>query len=190
MILFLFVLAGFLAACAANCRRGTANQYGNISSVRGLWLPVAGLLAELPFSYLPAFAGKVPWLFTGLSYLCIIMFLILNRRRAAGAILAGAGTLCNLLVILCNNFRMPVSPLALAMFPGMTPEAVYAKKANYFVATHGARFYFLGDIIPVRIPYVGSFISVGDILLGLGITAFIFSVLTETLSPSRSPSAE
>jgi len=183
MVLFVFVLAGFLIATAVNHIRGVKNQYGNLSSVRGLWLPVAGLLAELPFSRFPDFAAKVPWLFTGISYLCIIAFLILNRRRLTAVILAGAGTLCNLLVIVCNNFRMPVSPAALAMFPGMTPEAVYAKKANYFVATDGARFYFLGDVIPVPALYIGSFISAGDILLGLGIACLIVSVLTERKSP-------
>lgn len=185
MVLFLFVLAGILIAAAVNCRRGVKMQYGNVASIRGLWLPVAGLLAELPFSYFPDFAAKVPWLFTGLSYLCIILFLILNRNRRSAVILAGAGTLCNLLVIICNHFRMPVSVQALAMYPGMTAEAVYARKANYFIASDGARLYFLGDIIPVPIPHIGGFISVGDILLGLGIACFVVLILTDTLNRPR-----
>ncbi len=179
MVLFLFVLAGILVAIAVNRSRGVKSQYDNIADIRGVWLPVAGLLSELPFSYFPAFAAKIPWLFTGLSYLCIIIFLILNRRRWLAAVLAGAGTLCNLLVIVCNNFRMPVSPKALAMYPGMTAAAVYAKKANYFIAGSGTRFYFLGDVIPVPVPLIGGFISVGDILLGLGIACFTAMVLTQ-----------
>jgi len=185
MILFLFVLAGILIAVVVNYSRGVKMQYGNVASIRGLWLPVAGLLAELPFSYFPDFAAKVPWLFTGLSYLCIIIFLILNRNRRPAVVLAGAGTLCNLLVIVCNHFRMPVSVQALAMYPGMTAEAVYARKANYFIAAEGARLYFLGDIIPVPIPHIGGFISVGDILLGLGIACFVALVLTSTIDRPR-----
>lgn len=185
MILFLFVLAGILIAAAVNYSRGVKMQYGNVASIRGLWLPVAGLLAELPFTCFPVFAAKVPWLFTGLSYLCIIIFLILNRNRRPAVVLAGAGTFCNLLVIACNHFRMPVSVKALAMYPGMTAEAVYARKANYFIALDGARLYFLGDIIPVPIPHVGGFISVGDILLGLGIACFVALVLTEINRPRR-----
>lgn len=182
MVLFLFVLAGILVATAVNHSRGIKNQYGNIAAIRGLWLPVAGLLSELPFTYFPSFAAKVAWLFTGLSYLCIIVFLILNRRRWLAAVLTGVGTLCNLLVIVCNNFRMPVSQKALVMYPGMTAEAVYAKKANYFIAGSGTKFYYLGDVIPVPVPLVGGFISVGDILLGLGIACFIVLILTDTMS--------
>ncbi|MDF2632370.1 MAG: hypothetical protein K0Q85_966, partial [Caproiciproducens sp.] len=94
-------------------------------------------------------------------------------------LLIAAGTICNYSVIALNHFRMPVSPAALAMYPGMTPEAVYAKKVNYFVATNGAKLYFLGDVIPVHLKRVGGFFSIGDVLLGFGIMIFIISVLTK-----------
>jgi hypothetical protein len=178
MLLFLFALAGIVISLAMNRLQGRKNPLQNVSDIRGLWFPIAGVLLELPFSYFPSFALQFAWILTTLSSLCVVAFLILNRRRALSVLLIAAGTVCNYCVIAFNHFRMPVSPAALAMYPGMTPEAVYAKKVNYFVATDGARLYFLGDIIPVHLKRIGGFFSVGDVLLGLGIMLFIISVLT------------
>lgn len=178
MILFLFALAGIVIALLMNRLQGRNNQLQNITDIRGLWYPIAGVLLELPFSYFPAFALQFSWILTTMSSLCIIVFLVLNHRRLLPVLLIAAGTICNYCVISFNHFRMPVSPAALAMYPGMTPEAVYAKRANYFIATgNNAKLYFLGDVIPVHVKLIGGFISAGDVLLGLGIMFFIISVL-------------
>ncbi len=179
MFLFVFVLIGIVISLAINRYYGRKNQFQNVFNIKGMWLPICGLLLELPFSYFPVFALQFAWLLTSLSSVCVFIFLILNRRRWLPVLLIAAGTLCNYCVIAFNHFRMPVSPVALSMYPGMTTEAVYASKVNYFIASNGARLYFLGDIIPVRLPLVGGFLSAGDVLLGFGIMFFIILVLTE-----------
>lgn len=179
MLLFAFVLLGILIGMALNRYHGRKNQLRNVSNLSGLWFPIAGLLLELPFSYFPAFALQFNWLLISLSSLCVFTFLIVNRRRWLADFLIAAGTLCNYCVIAFNHFRMPVSRAALAMYPGMTAEAVYAKKVKYFIASGEVKLPFLGDVIPVHLPILGGFISVGDVLLSFGVMIFIILVLTE-----------
>lgn len=179
MLLFAFVLGGIVIGTAMNRFHNRKNQLQNLLDIRGLWFPIVGFLLELPFSYFPAFALQFNWLLTSLSSLCILVFLMFNFRRGLPILLIAAGTLCNYCVIAFNHFRMPVSPDALAMFPGMTAEAVYAKKVNYFIALGDVRLYYLGDMIPVHLPLIGGFFSVGDVLLGFGIMIFIILVLTQ-----------
>lgn len=178
MILFVFVLAGILIGFAVNWRRGRKNSLGGVSRLHGLWLPIAGLLLDGSFSYLPAFALRYAGIITCTSYLCIFGFLFLNREKKFPVILMALGSLSNFIVIASNGFRMPVSPAALAVYPGMTAQAVYAKRVNYFIAQNGANLYFLGDIIPAPLHGLGGFLSIGDLVLGLGLLLFIVWVLT------------
>lgn len=178
MILLFFALAGILIATLMNLFHGEKNRYQNIMEIRGLWLPILGLALELPFSCFPAFAAKVGWLFTISSYLCIFAFLILNRKKGIPVSLIGLGAFCNFFVIACNGWRMPVSARALSVYQNITAEAVYAKRANYFVASNGANFSFLSDILYIPVPRIGGFISIGDILLGFGTALFIIQILT------------
>ena len=179
MLLFVFVLLGIVIGMAMNRYQGKKDQLRNVSNLSGLWFPIAGLLLELPFSYFPAFALEFNWLLVSLSSLCVFLFLIVNRRRWLADSLIAAGTVCNYCVIAFNHFRMPVSLSALAVYPGMTAEAVYAKKVKYFIASGDVKLPFLGDMIPVQLPILGGFISVGDVLLSFGVMIFIILVLTE-----------
>lgn len=189
MGLFLFVAAGILTGMLVSWRRAGKVSLAGAAFVRGLWLPVAGFLLDGLFSWFPAFALRFAAPITCASYLCILAFLYLNRAERLPALLMAAGSLSNFLVIACNGFRMPVSPRVLAMFPGLTAEAVYAEKARYFVAQDGAVLYVLGDVIPVPVRALGAMISVGDLLLGVGLLLFIVRVLTQT-APRRRGAAD
>ncbi|XOQ48358.1 MAG: DUF5317 domain-containing protein [Eubacteriales bacterium] len=182
MILLFFALMGILIAALLNFFHGRKNRYQNLAEIRGLWLPVLGLALELPFTLFPAYAAKAGSIFTIASYLCIFAFLFLNRQKRIPVSLIGLGAFCNFFVIACNGWRMPVSVRALSVYPDITAEAVYAKKANYFVALQGANFSFLSDVIYVPIPRIGGFISIGDILLGLGTACFIVQTLADKLN--------
>ncbi len=178
MILFVFVLVGIVAGLVMNRRSGKKNQLQGVSCIRGAWLPLTGILLHASFTFLPAVALQYAAVITTLDYACILVFLFLNRQRKVSAALMAVGSLSNYAVIAANRFRMPVSPAALSMYPGMTPEAVYAKKVNYFIALNGANLYPLGDIIPVPLRWLGAFISVGDLFIGVGLLLFIVWVLT------------
>ena len=185
MILFAFILAGILIGLLANWRHGKKNDFQGISRIHGLWLPIAGVLLHGSFSFLPNFALHYAGIITCTGYLCIFSFLFLNRKKKLPIAFMAAGSLSNFSVIAANGFRMPVSPASLAMYPGMTAEAVYARRVNYFIAQNGAHLYFLGDIIPVPLRTLGGFISVGDLLLGFGLLLFIVWVLTEAQGDDR-----
>lgn len=179
MTLLVFVLAGILIAIIVDLRRGEKITLDGVAEIRALWLPVAGLLLHGLITWAPAFALQYAGILTSITYLSILCFLFLNREKLVPCIIMAVGSLSNYIVIAANGFRMPVSPAALQMFPTMTPEALYAKKVNYFVALHGANFYYLGDIIPVPLPKFGGFASVGDLILGIGLAAFIIAAMTK-----------
>jgi len=179
MFLFGFALVGILIGIALNMYHGKKDHLRGVYDIRGLWLPILGLLLESIFSYFPQFALQFAGPLTCASYLCIFAFLILNHKKKLPPLLIAAGSLCNFTVIACNGFRMPISPAALVMYPDMTAEAVYAKRVNYFVAQSGANLYFLGDIIPIPLHSLNGFISIGDVLLGFGILLFIVVVFTQ-----------
>jgi hypothetical protein len=179
MALFGFALAGILLGLALNLYHGKKSNLKGIYEIRALWLPIAGLLLESIFTYFPRFALQFAGLIICTSYLCIFVFLFLNRVIKIPVVLIAAGSLSNFIVILCNGFRMPVSPASLAMYPNMTAAAVYAQRGNYFIAQSGANLYFLGDVIPSPLGAMGGFLSIGDLLLGFGILLFIVAILTK-----------
>ncbi|MBE6823004.1 MAG: hypothetical protein E7518_07910 [Ruminococcaceae bacterium] len=177
MILLIFALVGGVAAVVENLRRGTKPMLEGLACIRALWLPIVGFLLHGLISWAPAFALRFAGPLMSAYYFCILLFLFLNRREKIPMLFMALGSLCNFSVIAANGFRMPISPLALTMYPGMTPEAVYAEKVNYFVAVNGANLYPLGDIIPVPLGRLGGFASVGDLLLGVGLMLFLWKVL-------------
>ncbi|NLJ30823.1 MAG: DUF5317 domain-containing protein [Clostridiales bacterium] len=190
MILFLFVVIGIIAGFVKNRVQGLHFSFSEISNLRGLWLPIAGVLLDGSFSFAPRFALRYAAIITCTEYLCIFAFLYLNRRYRLSCALMAAGSLSNFLVIAANGFRMPVSAAALAMFPGMTAQAVYARRANYFIVQGRANLYFLADIIPVPVRGFGAFISVGDLVLGVGIMLLLIAVISPKPEPAGTPARQ
>lgn len=184
MTLVLFAAVGVLIAAVQGKKNG-AFMPAQIAQVRALWLPIAGLLLHGLFNWLPSLAGRAAGPLTVAYESCILLFLFFNRKKLLPVFLMAAGTLSNFAVIAANGFRMPVSPAALAMYPGLTPGVVAAKKINYFIAVGGARLYALADWIPLPLGKLGGFISVGDLLLGVGLMFFTARVMTRTGSPHR-----
>ncbi|HPU00793.1 MAG: DUF5317 domain-containing protein [Firmicutes bacterium] len=115
------------------------------------------------------FAPAAPYLHL-ISYLPLLAFVFLNRSQW-GMILMGLGLLLNLIVIAANGGFMPVNPAFLT--PPMQ-EGLLSGTASplHTVLTDESLFPLLGDQIPI--PYrVDKVISIGDLLLGLGIALFI-----------------
>ena len=73
---------------------------------------------------------------------------------------------------------MPVSTKALTVF-NITAQSVYSKRPDYFVAENGANLMFMGDIIYFPVPRFNGFISIGDILLAIGMFLLVFVVMTK-----------
>lgn len=108
----------------------------------------------------------------GLSYLLLVVFVVLNRRLP-GAILIGAGLALNLLVIVGNG-GMPVSPGA-ARAAGIDPTDYLERAVKHRPLGPGTVFGFLGDVIPL--PVIGKVVSIGDVLLGIGLFVLVERVV-------------
>lgn len=173
MLLLISVVLGILAGAL---KKGRLIR---LAGLEALWLPIISFAATPVLARFPQMGDGLRGALICVSYLCIFIFTWKNRRFLWGAVLLALGSLCNLLVIALNGFKMPVTEAALDFYPGMTAQAVLETRADYFIAVDGqARLLFLGDVIPVPLPYVGGFISAGDIVLAMGMFFLIFSCMT------------
>lgn len=121
----------------------------------------------------------------GTSYLLLLLGIWLNRKLPAARMIS-VGILLNALVIIANGGRMPVSTAALSQ-AGLDYYIPLLEKGNYLkhaLLDGSTRFTFLADIIPLK-PSIypgGKVISVGDIILNLGVF-----ILVQTTMCRRSP---
>lgn len=139
---------------------GVAIQIGvDLSAGRG-WLPDAGLSG---------------WSLLLLSQLLVIVFVVRNRRLP-GIWLVALGLLLNMAVMAANR-AMPVDPDAMAAI-GMAGAEVPLGK--HTLLTGDTLLPWLADIIPV--PWLGSIVSVGDLVLAIGLIPLTHALMT---SPPR-----
>jgi hypothetical protein len=109
-----------------------------------------------------------------LSYGCLLAFVVINRW-IPGAIAMALGLVLNLVVVGLNA-GMPVSPAAVQTIGGSVEAVSVADSPKHHLMDEDDWAGFLGDVIPVPRP-VGIVISVGDVLLYLGLMWFIVQVM-------------
>ncbi len=120
------------------------------------------------------------------SYVAISAFLALNLRRP-GIWLIAVGALSNTLVIAVNGGVMPVS---LSAWNASGRAASLIEHARRFNNTAGATAHshlaFLGDVFPLprAIPFAEA-ISIGDVAIILGMTAFVYLSCINADAPAR-----
>lgn len=107
-------------------------------------------------------------------YVVGLYFLWLNRNLH-GFMLIFVGVFLNFLVMAVNGGRMPVSLEAAEILDPMYVEVlvngVYAK---HTALTESTRLAFLGDVIPINIPFrMAQVVSIGDVIMNIGIFLFI-----------------
>lgn len=108
-----------------------------------------------------------------------LAFLWLNRREP-GFKLILLGVFLNFLVMTLNGGKMPVSIEAAAVLDPMYVEMLKEGTTNtkHIMLMESTRLPFLGDIIPLTNPYPREqVISIGDIVMNIGIYIFIYSVM-------------
>jgi hypothetical protein len=121
------------------------------------------------------------------SFGLINLFLIVNLKTPGMAI-AGAGLAANTLAIATNHGRMPIT-LAAWTGAGRDPATLLRtgiSNNNVFAGAH-AHLIWLGDIFPLppQLPLANT-ISIGDVLLVVGMTAFFYRSCTPKRSGSIS----
>lgn len=156
------------------------------------WLPLLGL--ALAFRILAlvggqqfdsVFAAEAGLLVT---YGLLFVWLWANRQQP-GLQIAAIGIATNATAILLNGGKMPIWSGALEA-SGFTPAAVTgdgfhfileARTAAEFVSKGG----LLGDVIPIPLPIIRDVVSIGDVLLAVGIFATIVFSMTRAGAPLR-----
>jgi hypothetical protein len=109
-----------------------------------------------------------------ISYLPLLALVTINRQRK-GMWLAGLGVLMNFSVIALNG-GMPVLEGAAVVAAGVGGGAggfQLALDVKHVLLTTSTRLPFLADVIPVRLFSIGQVISLGDVLLAVGLGRFL-----------------
>jgi len=163
----------FVATTIALLRGGRLANLADIR-LRLWWLLPLGFAVQAAPALLPDEAAWAQDLGVGLvliSYLPLLLLVILNRERK-GMWLAGLGILMNFSVIAANG-GMPVLAEA-ALAAGRYEESLQVVYGYKHVALDaGTLLSFLADVIPVRLFGQGQVISLGDVLLAVGLGAFL-----------------
>ncbi|MFC1879008.1 DUF5317 domain-containing protein [Chloroflexota bacterium] len=182
MILLFAVFAGALAGLARSLMSG--RQF-TLPSLRHTWIIFAAILLQALIISVPQTRSWIPGeyvpIFLGLSQLCLLVFVWLNRTQP-GFLILGAGLLLNFIVITANGGMMPISPqIASALVPG-TPESAWENGARFgwskdiVLDRDGTNLWQLSDwlLLPKIFSYQYA-LSPGDLLIAIGAFWFFWA---------------
>lgn len=176
-----FLVALVLGVAVGWLRRGSLLNLEHLP-LRFLWLvPIAlGLrfLAGRGTIGTESGNGQVALLLAG-SFLLLLAAVVVNRRLPGMGLLA-AGAILNLIVIMANDGRMPVSPAALNVVrqEDLVRSLAEDREPAYTLLTPETRLPFLADVLYLP-PALGldKFFSFGDILIWLAIIHMVQSAM-------------
>jgi len=132
---------------------------------------------------MPAGAGPIA---LGAAYIVLLAVLWLNRHRPWLPLVL-AGTALNTLVILANGGRMPVSPQALRSAGGVAGALRSGTDVFHVLAGPGTPLWMLGDIIGLDLRDMGWAVSLGDVLMALGIAGYLQWAMNEQQGDRPAP---
>jgi MFS family permease len=156
----------------------------NMVQVRLRWWPglVLAAVARIGLDWALA-GGIIPdglrlWLVL-VTYVALVAMLVANRSLP-GLTAAAIGTAANGIAIVANGGWMPVWRDSLGS-AGFDPAGFHSNFHRMISGPVDASFFAHGgplvDIIPIPLPFMQSVASVGDVLLGAGLAAFVFAAL-------------
>ena len=162
MVLVLLVAVGALGVALVT--RGTGLGRVHLRAVR---LLVAAAVVQLVTSALAPGSAVARGVALVLTTLLVGLFVVGNRR-VAGTPLIGLGLLLNVLVVGANA-AMPVSVDA-AERAGLTRAQLHLERDAMREAVGPAtRLPWLGDVVPVALPWRPQVVSPGDVLVAAGV---------------------
>ena len=163
----------FAALAIAVLRGGRLTNLGDIE-LRWGWLLFVALALQLGTRFLPDedWADWVGVAMVLVSF-ALLMAMVLRNRSKPGMWIAGLGVLMNFIVIAANG-GMPVLAGAAEVASGFTvSEPDLSGSFKHVLLDETSRLTFFADVIPLRFIGVGEVISLGDILLALGLGVFL-----------------
>ena len=129
----------------------------------------------------------VGWAYVA-AYGLIFAWLWFNWR-VPGLQIASVGIGANMAAVLINAGQMPIWSAAFSA-AGLSEAEIANDPFHYIlradtVGEFVARGGLFGDVIPIPLPYIRDVVSVGDVLLALGIFWAIVYAMTQTDAPAR-----
>jgi hypothetical protein len=141
------------------------------------WLILVALLVRVAAAYTPLSGIDAVRYAYVLFLVLLIAWTLLHLRALPGVWLVSIGAASNLVVIVANRVRMPVS-LSSGWIPPHTGVGVYV------IADSTTRLNWLGDWIGLP-GWLGGAASPGDFLIALGIGAVAFSATRRATPRSK-----
>jgi MFS family permease len=120
----------------------------------------------------------------------LIFVWLWGNWRVPGLQIASVGIAANMVAVLINAGQMPI--WSAAFFAAGFTEADLANDPFHFllradtVGEFVARGGLFGDVIPIPVPFIRDVVSIGDVLLAIGIFWAIVYSMTRAEAPSRS----
>jgi hypothetical protein len=173
VVLVLLVAVGALAVALVT--RGTGLARVRLRAVR---LLVAAAAVQVLTSVLAPGSGIARGVALVLTTLLVALF-VAGNRRVAGTPLIGLGLLLNVLVVGANA-AMPVS-VAAAADAGLNRSDLHLDEdAMREPVTSSTRLPWLGDVVPVALPWRPQVVSAGDVLVAAGVGLLLVAARGQT----------
>lgn len=156
----------------ALARGGRISNLADIE-LRLWWLLILGFVIQAVAGLFPSWGfvqAAGPWILVA-SYIPIVVAVTANREKA-GMWLAGVGILMNLSVIIANQ-GMPVLTGAITAASDFTIDNPVVANFKHVPYDDETVLGFLADVIPLRVFGQGHVISLGDVLLAIGLGRFL-----------------
>lgn len=118
------------------------------------------------------------------SVVVALAFLLANRS-VQGVALVALGLLSNALVVGLNG-AMPVRPEASGRAGVSTQPLLDGSDPRHELADEGTRLPWLGDVIPLPLPYRPQVVSPGDLLIAAGLAELVVVGMRRRTGPSPS----
>lgn len=124
--------------------------------------------------------------FVIIEYAFLFYFIWMNRKQPE-ILIMGVGILLNFLAIISNQGSMPLSDYVLKL-PVLMDKITVMQTSfmpEYIVITKDVPLWFLGDIFYIPIP-TPTFMSIGDIPLGVGVFLLVQNAMLSYCIKNRS----
>ena len=170
------LIAAVLIAVFAVLRGGSLHA---LAETKLRWLPLlfAGFVFQIGFMLLSLDLSEEVELAILIASNALVLVFVLANRHMAGMLLVGIGLALNVIVITANG-AMPVSARS-AEIAGVN-KSLDDAGLKHERLTDDTILPWLGDVLPV--PGLVEVLSVGDVVLGLGIARLVY---TRTMSSKR-----
>ena len=151
------------------------------------WLVLLALLAQTIVIYVDFGGADVLRRFVfPVTYVLLVAFVVLNRRRV-GFLIIGAGMLLNLLVIVANWGLMPIAPATMER-AGLQDELVELEPGdsvphtkNVLLDEGDTHLELLSDRFTWGSPGPVPVFSIGDVVIGIGLIIILVGFLLPIL---------